>query len=241
MKVLVLIFLFIINIVAYSATVSVGVVDYAPPFSTLAADGKYYYGFVIELMGKICLRINKQCIYKSVKLGGQFDSLQKGEIDISFLPIPISSEHSEDMIYSLPYLASKGQFLTLEKNNINTLGDIKNSHIGVIKDTLYPILIKSQYASTNTIRKYENSTELFAGLASRDVDVIYVNATVGKYIINNVLQKLKPVGGPISMGEGYAIMALKKNADLIKEINKALLGLETDGTYLTIYNRYFSN
>lgn len=239
MKILVFISLFIFNIVAYSGTINVGVLKFAPPFSSFTGDGNHYYGFVIDLMGNICLRINEKCTYKAVKAGAQFDSLKQETIDISFIPVPIASEPSGNFIFSLPYLASKGQFLTLKENKINELSEIKNLKIGVVKNTLYPLLIRTQYAETNTIKEYDKFTDLFAALASNEIAVIYINATVAKYIINNALRQLKLVGSPIAMGEGYAIMALKKNAALIKKINSALLALQADGTYLAIYKRYF--
>ncbi|BCA93834.1 hypothetical protein TUM19329_01950 [Legionella antarctica] len=59
--------------------------------------------------------------------------------------------------------------------------------------------------------------------------------------VNNAIQQFKLVGQKILMGEGYGIMALKSNALLIQQINKSLLDMEADGTYLKIYNQYFSN
>jgi ABC-type amino acid transport substrate-binding protein len=241
MNFLLFIFLFIFNIWGHSAPVNVGILKFAPPFSSLAGDGNHYYGFIIDMMGSICKRINEQCNYKAINADQQFADLEDGIIDISFVPIPITPDPSGVFIYSLPYLASKGQFLTLEQNKINTLADIKNFKIGVLKDTLYPLLMESKFAIDNTIKNYDKFTDLFTVLASKEVDVIYVNATVGKYIINNDLSQFKLVGDPITMGEGYGILAHKKNADLIKKINSALLDLEADGTYITIYKRYFSN
>lgn len=49
----------------------------------------------------------------------------------------------------------------------------------------------------------------------------------------------KLVGKAIRSGDGYGIMANKNNADLITQINKALLQMENDGTYLRISNTYF--
>ncbi|MFA1369849.1 transporter substrate-binding domain-containing protein, partial [Legionella pneumophila] len=43
------------------------------------------------------------------------------------------------------------------------------------------------------------------------------------------------------IGNGYGILALKNNAPLIMKINKALLQIEKDGTYLEIYNTYFGD
>lgn len=239
MKTLVFVILFITNISAYSATINIGVLNFAPPFSSLAGKN-HYYGFTIDLMDKICKRIHSQCVYKSISPDRQFGELEQGTVDIAFLPIPISSTIPEQFMYSLPYLASNGQFLSLANSNIKTIGDIKNAKIGVVQDTLYPILADSNFAQTNTIKGYKAVTEMINGLQNHDVDVVYVNASVAKYILNNAMFDFQYVGNKIAMGQGYGILALKKNAALIGKINNALLDMEADGTYLKIYDQYFS-
>ena len=81
--------------------------------------------------------------------------------------------------------------------------------------------------------------DLVDALVNNEVDVIYTNSFVSKYIINNELHTIKPVGEKIAMGQGFGIIALNKHAKLIKKINAALLMMEEDGSYLTIYNHYF--
>ncbi|MCL9684518.1 transporter substrate-binding domain-containing protein [Legionella maioricensis] len=239
MKALVFIILLISNTFAYSDTLKVGVLKFAPPFSSLAGDGKHFFGFTIDLMDNICQRIQAECSYVSTTVDQHGNALQQGLIDVSFIPVPISAESSESFVFSLPYLASNGQFLTLSDSPIKNLADIKNHKIGVITDTLYTVVLNSPYAKDNDIKKYELMTDLIAALANHKVDVIYVNDSVGKFMVNNALQQFRLVGKKISMGGGYGIMALKNNAVLIQKINKALLNMENDGTYLKIYNRYF--
>lgn len=239
MKTLVFIILLVTNISAYSAPVNVGVLNLAPPFSSLAGEN-HYYGFTIDLMDNICKRINMECVYKSVTMSRQFEQLEQGSIDVSFLPIPISPRIPERFIYSLPYLASNGQFLALEESNIKTVNQIKNYKIGVVKDTLYPILANSGFAHFNTIKGYPSISEVLGALQNREVNVIYINSSVARFIVNNGMSHFKLVGNKINIGQGYGILALKKNAALIEKINDALLDMEADGSYLKIYNQYFS-
>ncbi len=67
-----------------------------------------------------------------------------------------------------------------------------------------------------------------------------INAHLAKYILNNSSSNYKIVGKKIPLGQGYSIIALPQNKALIIAINKCLLNMETNGTYLTIYNKYFS-
>ncbi len=241
MKALVFIILFISNIFVYGNSLKVGILNFAPPFSSLAGDGNHYFGFTIDLMDNICQRLQIECNYVSTTIDEHGNSLQQGLIDVSFIPVPIPTQISGPFIFSLPYLASNGQFLALKENPIHTLAEIKNHKIGVITGTLYDVIVQSHYGTDNEIIKYKIITDLVSALANHEVDLIYVNDSVAKYMVNNALQQFKLVGSKIPMGEGYGIMALNNNAPLIQKINKALLDMEADGTYLKIYNRYFSN
>lgn len=59
--------------------------------------------------------------------------------------------------------------------------------------------------------------------------------------MSNSATELKFVGDKMAIGDGYGILASKNNAPLIMKINKALLQIEKDGTYLEIYNTYFGD
>jgi ABC-type amino acid transport substrate-binding protein len=48
------------------------------------------------------------------------------------------------------------------------------------------------------------------------------------------------LGDEFSIGEGYGIIARLGRTDLIAEINKALLAIESDDTYLNTYRAFFN-
>lgn len=83
--------------------------------------------------------------------------------------------------------------------------------------------------------------ELLSALKTKEVDVIYLNPSIAKYIINNAASKFKFVGNKILMGSGYAMIANKNQALLIKKINFALLEMESEGSYIKIFKKYFSD
>ena len=147
MKILGFILLFLSSIATYSETINVGVIDFGPPFSSKADDGNHYYGFYIDLMDSICKHLNAECHYKPTALTNELKELKEGFTDVCFLPIPINSIPSKEFIYSLPYLASYGQFLTMKDSSINNLTDIKNINIGVLQATFYTSIMQSNFAS----------------------------------------------------------------------------------------------
>ncbi|KTC69120.1 Putative ABC transporter arginine-binding protein 2 precursor [Legionella bozemanae] len=80
---------------------------------------------------------------------------------------------------------------------------------------------------------------MIMALLNNDVDAIIMNINMVKYLTINKVMNFQTVGQPIVLGNGYGIVALPKNTDLINRINEILLQIENDGTYTTIYNKYF--
>ena len=74
-----------------------------------------------------------------------------------------------------------------------------------------------------------------------EIDAILFNVNIFKYLSNNKIINFLPVGNPINIGNGYGILALKKNTNLINKVNTALLNIKNDGTYEKIYNKYFGH
>ncbi|AWN73864.1 transporter substrate-binding domain-containing protein [Legionella anisa] len=226
---------------AYCDQLIVGVLKFAPPFASQDANN-HYFGFSIDLMNEICKRINATCTYKGTDLNSQFKDLNDGVIDITTLPSPISSTELDDYVFSLPYITSRGQFMVLESSNIDSIEDLKDKKIGALQATSFQYNILPNYTSKENIKTYSQVTALIQAVSNGKVDAALMNEHVAKYLLlNKTIDGFKLLGKPIVTGNGYGIIALKKNAPIIDKINKALLQIETDGTYLTLYNKYFGD
>lgn len=244
MKLLIFLILFISNLVTYANPtnpITIGVFKYAPPFSAYSGDGNNFYGFNIDMMQSICLQMKVKCLFKPISLGNQLKVLRDGSVNLIFTPSPIVDTTDTDYMFSLPYLTSHARFMTLDQNNINTLNDIKNKKIGAINNTLYTDLMDTQYKTNNTVQEFQAMPDMMSALINNDVDVIILNDSVAKYIINNTASHLRLVGDRIPLGNGYGLIGLKSSAPLIQKVNEALLKMESDGSYLKIYNLYFGD
>lgn len=243
MRHLVFIFILFYNVLSYghNQSVVVGVYTFAPPFSTVSDNGKSFYGFHIDLMNSICKKLHLNCIYKAINLKNMTLLLNQGAIDVAFSPVPIMSTKLSGYLFSLPYLNSDAQFVSLHENKeINSLKDIKNKRIGVLSHTLYYAFTQSNFKYKGTIKSYPLFPELIAALFNKEVDVIILNENAARYLLLNN-SDFKLIGSGIPLGEGYGLVALKKNKDLIHKINAALWDIEANGDYLSIYKIYFGN
>lgn len=239
MKLITFLILLLGNIFAFGAQVEVGVLRFVPPFASEVGHTGQFYGFCIELMNEICKRTGNTCAYKATDVDKQLAALRGGKVDVAFLPAPVVLTPNEDYLYSLPYIPSQSQFMILNSNtSIHSIDDIRNKKIGVLKSNNLKNSVLRKFTAPDNVIEYDGINGLVSGITSGQVDALLLNSSVSKYVINNV-QNLKMIGKPIDIGMGYGIVALKKNAPLINKINAALLQMESDGTYETIYKKYF--
>lgn len=237
--------LLISNVLAYGDKLKVGVLQFAPPFSSKSDTSNHYYGFVIELMTTICQRLQAECEFVAIPKNGELSGLDQKVYDITFTPNPMSSILPESYLYSLPYLPSHGQFLTLKTNTLKVAADIKHKKIGFYKINFQEAPSLKEYNDTNTFVEYSDPAELINALMNKKIDAILINHYAARYIVNTLGRStdsnLMMIGDTMSIGSGYGIISLKTNAPLIVKINQTLLELEKDGTYLKIYNEYFGS
>nr|WP_232002752.1 transporter substrate-binding domain-containing protein [Legionella sainthelensi] len=76
-------------------------------------------------------------------------------------------------------------------------------------------------------------------LVQHKIDVIALNNAIALTLLSNNYYDIKFVGSSVSMGDGYGIIALPDKEALIKKINEAILSIEKDGSYISIYQKYY--
>jgi polar amino acid transport system substrate-binding protein len=81
--------------------------------------------------------------------------------------------------------------------------------------------------------------DAYAMLSAKQADAIVFDAPVLLYRASHAGKGKERVVGSIFRAEPYGI-ALPNESELLEQVDATLLALNTDGTYTTIYNRYFS-
>lgn len=210
-----------------------------PPFGDIADQQGNFFGFDIDIMLEICNRIHAQCNFKPFAYNELFSQISDKQIDLAISAIIINSDEKDNFIFTLPYLESNAQFLTLQTSNIQYPKDINSTTVGTRRGTLFKDLALLLYQNNIKTIEYPVVASMLDALKNIEVDVILLNSEAAKYWYANNSDLYRLIGTKIPIGDGYAIMANKDNGPLIAQINKALLHMEADGTYLQIYSKYF--
>ncbi|WED41836.1 transporter substrate-binding domain-containing protein [Legionella cardiaca] len=217
--------------------IHIGVSNYGPPFEIAADDEAHFSGFEIDLMEEICRRAKFECVYKRYSFPELFNETLANRIDLAIGAISITPERQKDFLFSLPYLPGGGQYVTKISSPIKTIEDINGKRIGIEEGTVFKAWIMSQFGDDEKILEYRNSSDVLQALYEGKVDVVLLDIGIVQYWVTNNANVFRPVGKPIS--SGYGVMANRNQVELINTVNKYLLELEDDGTYLKLYENYF--
>lgn len=219
-------------------TLTIGALPFNTPFTTQGDSEGHFYGFEISMMNEICRRINVQCTYHPKTFRELFKSVFNGDVDIGLGALIITKGRKKKFLFSLPYFLSSGRVIVVNNNKILTVNDLQNKTVGALKDSVYETLLQRKLSLNITVRTYPMIPDMLMGLMNGSVDAILIDEKPAEYWAAKG-KNLKLIGQPIPTGSGYAIITNKSNKALIKEINRAIIEMEQDGTYLKLYNDFF--
>ncbi|CEG57024.1 transporter substrate-binding domain-containing protein [Legionella fallonii] len=226
--------------ISYSYTLTIGASKYNPPFETWAnKDGHYYaYGYDIDLMKEICKRLNAECKFKPFDFDELFPVLEEKKVDLIIASIIVTSERKERFAFTLPYLESNAQYITNSNSSIDKLTDIHGKRVGARKGTPYGQLAKI-VSKDNDIIFFNSSEDMFIDLQNNKLDMAVMDYEAAKHWWASNPGVYKLVGGKIPIGQGYAIMFNRDEIELKNKIDRIILQMEADGTFVKIYSQYF--
>lgn len=229
----------------FAKTWVVGTDQSNPPMASKTDSSSHFIGFEIDIMNEICKRLSLICVYKAVTANQIISQLEANQIDLAIDSIIIPGDQIPGMTFSLPYLPSNAQFMTLQSSKIQNFMEIADKIIGVsfgafqagLKSDMY---LKHIFNTKLKIKGYRNMADLLAALDDHKVDIIFTNQVSVNYWYYNNASLYKLIGNPIHTGNGYGILTTTKYEDLSKDMNAVIQQIMNDGTYTMLYKRYFS-
>lgn len=237
-KLLLLLIYFSLSSPVY-ASLRIGTVYFYPPFVM-----SNNTGFDIQFINKICQNLHETCNLIPMNYNELYSALKMGSIDLAIGGLVTYSAGPNNFIYSLPYVLSKGAFLTLKKNSFSSVDNLQGK-VGIVKgsqdgDVFYDYL-KSQYHGQFDIVQYDDMDALIAALSNGDISAAFTHESTVLYWNLNGGGQFKTLTKPTMVGQGIAIIALPKNAKIVGEINQQIKQIEQENFYLDLYATYFAN
>ena len=224
-----------------SGKIRIGLMGTYAPYNFLN-DKNEVDGFDADVAKEVSKRLGVQVEFITGEFSGLIEGLQKDKYDALVSQVTITDDRKKTMDFSKPYIKNAVNVIVKDDNTtIQSLEDFKDKKIGVglgTNDEKYLREVAIPKVGEFEIATYNDVITSLMDLNTGRIDATINNTFAIKPILQKNNLKIKPVGQPIK--EDFAGIAVRKgNQELVDAINKALDEMKSDGTFKTIFQKWF--
>jgi polar amino acid transport system substrate-binding protein len=208
-----------------------------PPMESM--NGTTAEGFDVDLVAAVAQKLGLQSEFKTEIFDTLIPSLQAGgKFDIIASSMTITDERKKSIDFSDPYIDSNQSITVLKSSGIADQAALAGKRIGVQSGTTGEAWAKENLTGS-TIVPFDTTTKAFSALQASNVAAVVNDLPVSAYLVKTDSSQSMKLIAEIPTGEQYGFGVSKSNPGLLAAINKALADLKADGTYATIYEKWF--
>lgn len=210
-----------------------------PPFEFVGADNNIQ-GFDIDLANALCKEIQANCTFINQEFDGLIPGLKFRRFDAVIAGMDITPERLKQVSFTKPYYDNSAMFIT-NKGQITDINMLKGKSVGIQNGTTHQKYLSEKHPEIKTVA-YSSYQNAILDLKSGRLSAVFGDtAVVNEWLVNE--KELETIGDKITdadyFGTGLAIAVRQNNTELVDKLNGALDKVKADGTYQTIYNKWF--
>lgn len=210
-----------------------------PPFESMDANNKIV-GFDVDLANALCKEIDATCTFSNQSFDSLIPSLKFRRIDAVMAGMDITPEREKQVLFSTPYYENSALFIG-QKSKYASIDALKGKKVGVQNGTTHQKFIMDKHPEITTV-PYDSYQNARLDLQNGRIDAVFGdNAVVTEWLKAN--DKLAAVGDKVTdkdyFGTGLGIAVRQGNTALQQKFNTALEKVKKDGTYDSIYKKWF--
>jgi polar amino acid transport system substrate-binding protein len=211
------------------------------PFAFYNEKGEWV-GFEVDLVDEIGKRLSVKVKKRSVDARSRITFLVKRRIDLAVATITHTRERDQTIDFTISYFFD-GQRILARKGEFKSLKEFVSRPISTVQDTTsernIEALLRSFGDKNPRILSFRDHTSAFLALKQGKVDGYTTDSTI-LLATSNGDPKVEMVGEKFS-NEPYGMGVPQNDSEWRDTINFILQDMWRDGTYLTIYNRWFGS
>ncbi|GAA3650517.1 basic amino acid ABC transporter substrate-binding protein [Nocardioides ginsengisoli] len=209
-----------------------------PPFEDFdKTSPSGFKGFDVDIVSDIA----KQLKLKLKIQDSSFDALQSGQAlnagqcDLVASAMTITDDRKKNLDFSDGYYDSKQSLLVPDNSKIASINDLKGVKVGVQQGTTGKTYTE-QNAKGADIVTFPSDAEMYQAIKAGQVQALLQDLPVN---LNHVADGGYKIVETYNTNEQYGLAIKKGNEQLVKDVNKALEKMHSDGSYDALYNKYF--
>jgi len=210
-----------------------------PPFEFVDTNNQIT-GFDVDLANALCKEMNATCTFTNQAFDSLIPSLKFRRFDAVMAGMDITPEREKQVLFSKPYYENSALFIA-QKGKVADVAALKGKRVGVQNGTTHQKYLTDKQSDITTV-PYDSYQNAILDLKNGRIDAVFGDtAVVNAWLKQN--QNLSAVGEKVTdkayFGTGLGIAVRQNNRALQQKFNAALDKVKADGTYKTIYSKWF--
>ena len=223
---------------AQTRTLVVGSSATYPPFA-YENPQKQIVGFDVDVINAVAQKSGLKVRVINTPWTGIFASLNNGDIDIIVSGVTINDKRKQSYWFTPPYFEARQLMAVPAGSTVKTLKDLNGKKVGVVIGSAGDDIASAAFGKTSAnIRRFESTPVMIQELAGAGLDAAIGDNGVIAYRVQEQ-PKLKTVEDPAFPKEYFGIVVKQGNKALLDRLNAGLAGIRADGTYATLYRKWF--
>ncbi|WP_042859643.1 arginine ABC transporter substrate-binding protein [Dickeya sp. NCPPB 3274] len=210
-----------------------------PPFESVDASNQIV-GFDIDLANALCKQIQATCTFSNQAFDSLIPGLKFRRYDAVIAGMDITPERQQQVTFTQPYYENSALFIA-QKGKLADITALNGKRVGVQNGTTHQKFLLDKHKDI-TVVPYDSYQNAVLDLKNGRLDAVFGDtAVVNEWLKQN--ENLASVGDKVTdkdyFGIGLGIAVRQNNDELVKKFNDALNKIKQDGTYQTIYKKWF--
>lgn len=207
-----------------------------PPFNFLN-EQKQFDGFDVDVANDIARRLGVSVEFVATQFEALIGGLDADKWDIVIAQMSITDQRKKQVDFTEPYVVTGGVIIVRNgESGYTTLADLKGKRVGAGSGTTFEEVATAAGAEVTT---YKSVNQYVQDLENRRLDAIINDRITMGYLIKSKNLPLKISSTDLVSRDVIGMAVKKNNSDFVAAVNKALNEMKTDGTYKTIYVKWF--
>lgn len=220
-------------------TFTVGFDAEFPPYGYMDENGEYT-GFDLDLAKEVCKRNGWTFVAQPIDWDSKDMELSSGSIDCIWNGFTIQGRE-DAYTWSIPYVDNSQVFVVPADSGITFHADLSGKVVGVQKDSSALAALTGDAADLAStfakLQQYGDYNVAFMDLEQNAIEALAIDVGVANYQIESRGEGFVIIEEPLAT-EQYGVGFKLGNEELKDKVEKTLLEMVDDGTFMQIAEKY---
>src|SRR5476649_2685995 len=209
------------------------------PFEFVDANNKIQ-GFDIDLANALCKQMQAQCTFTNQAFDSLIPSLKFRRFDAVISGMDITEDRQKQVAFTDAYYDNSAIFIA-QKGKFTDIASLKGKRVWMQNGSTHQKFLMEKHPEITAV-PYDSYQNAVLDLKNGRLDAVFGDtAVVNEWLKQN--PNLAAVCDKITdktyFGTGLGIAVRQNNTELLTKMNAALAKVKQDGTYQTLYSKWF--